>query len=1068
VSVQKIFGNLKPNFEKFNMKFSHTGTRYVFASKAIGVYISQMGTIAVSDKFGDNEFKMTTAHEIGHFIDNKIGELNGKRWATDDYEGIAGQIAFTFRDNMNKPKSQQTEYINATKECFARALEQFYGVETFGDEAGVTWSYSPMDKFRPFFIADDFVNKEAYYEKLRPLIMEFFQENKDVLEYTYDIDESNDPTPIGNEEELERKAAIESLEALLEVSGGKDEKDIKEAIEAIKVLQGMPIQKMADGGVLDNKLYHGSSHKFDNIILTPATSGESKFLGEGIYISNDREAAESYSQGKYLYEITLSEPLNSLPYMAEIPVERTKDIIEKFKESDDGDLNHLSDWYQDMLDEEEMLWGKDLIKDLQRYELDVNSILIDLGFNAIEAPLNLMNQFARVKPDSSRNINIIKENIVKAELIDAEKMSNGGEIKSGTWKNKRSGKEWSVDVIDDEEAIIYRNNQSKIIPLESLVKNWERVTHKKKEEGGQISTKTEVIETELKNDEVETGKPISFYSLHTINKDKTPDYGERFGQHIEPKGKYLVSVPNSSFKMEDNERASYHYGVTTFKNPLVIEFKNTGATGWKKDLVDTYGKKGKALSKHLIKLGYDGIITKNEESGYVQEIVSLQDTDRIMMADGGEILQSDKITANNWWRQTLSINEQKELEKKYPSLSTEQIWKEEGSPIHSEYLEMQYSYGDLTDKELWKKIQMSKNYHKDVISTDKITLAVLNEHTLGYVNPTQPDTLYILRALISKGATPNYNNNPDVLINKNDNLRLASGKDFDEFGVSFTGFNNPEEYIYNIDESYEEGGELNYPEISSGWSQEWKDAQLDARNYSFLGKKVIELGDYEHTMHGFELQDGARLMIDGDNIWYEDDKNDVLKIQYAASDRDFKRNYARFKDGDQDSIIFPTKKEAQLFYKLLNKYFPFRKKDRKAKLKHTVTQDFKPKTIPNFTNDDFKKFNEKIINLRDYDTDSRNRVNMPYVLKDIKVEKDPDSVYIFSTIEKQDADITDSPYRLSYSFIYDELGNVSHEKLSFGQSVGWGDDYRFLDSKIENHPELVEFIKEIKKMVKPS
>lgn len=237
VSVQKIFGNLKPNFEKFNMKFSHTGTRYVFASKALGVYISQMGTIAVSDKFGDNEFKMTTAHEIGHFIDNKIGELNGKRWATDDYEGLAGQIAFIFRDNMNKPKSAQTEYINATKECFARALEQFYGIETFGDEAGITWSYSPMDKFRPFFAADDFVNKEAYYDKIRPLIIEFFQENKDILEYTYDVDESHDPTPIGNEEELQQKAAIESLEVLLAVSGGKDEKEIKEAIESIKTLQ---------------------------------------------------------------------------------------------------------------------------------------------------------------------------------------------------------------------------------------------------------------------------------------------------------------------------------------------------------------------------------------------------------------------------------------------------------------------------------------------------------------------------------------------------------------------------------------------------------------------------------------------------------------------------------------------------------------------------------------------------------------------------------------------------------------------------------------------------------------
>jgi hypothetical protein len=41
------------------------------------------------------------AHEIAHFIDNRLGIKNGKRWETDNYESTAGIIAFTFRNSMN-------------------------------------------------------------------------------------------------------------------------------------------------------------------------------------------------------------------------------------------------------------------------------------------------------------------------------------------------------------------------------------------------------------------------------------------------------------------------------------------------------------------------------------------------------------------------------------------------------------------------------------------------------------------------------------------------------------------------------------------------------------------------------------------------------------------------------------------------------------------------------------------------------------------------------------------------------------------------------------------------------
>ena len=77
------------------------------------MFVPSYGTIGISDKYGDNQFQSTMAHECAHFIDYFMGQLNGKRWDTDDFEGLAGRIAFEFRDSMNKPKKDQSKYINS-------------------------------------------------------------------------------------------------------------------------------------------------------------------------------------------------------------------------------------------------------------------------------------------------------------------------------------------------------------------------------------------------------------------------------------------------------------------------------------------------------------------------------------------------------------------------------------------------------------------------------------------------------------------------------------------------------------------------------------------------------------------------------------------------------------------------------------------------------------------------------------------------------------------------------------------------------------------------------------------
>lgn len=238
-AVQSVFGNLKDKFIEAKMKISHTGNKLVFARKAIGVYIGSMGTIASSNKYGNIIFDTTMAHEIAHFIDNYLGIKNGKRWATDDYESLAGKIAFTFRNNMNKPKSEQTEYINATKECFARALEQHFAVSKYGEDVEIVYSDSPASAPEKVFTQNAYVGKRAYYDVMKPLIDNFFEENKDFFKLTINLD-ADSPAIIA-ETQLEIKnndvgEAIEALELLLEVSEEQEKEEIKDAIEVLKML----------------------------------------------------------------------------------------------------------------------------------------------------------------------------------------------------------------------------------------------------------------------------------------------------------------------------------------------------------------------------------------------------------------------------------------------------------------------------------------------------------------------------------------------------------------------------------------------------------------------------------------------------------------------------------------------------------------------------------------------------------------------------------------------------------------------------------------------------------------
>lgn len=119
---------------------------------------------------------------------------------------------------------------------------------------------------------------------------------------------------------------------------------------------------------------------------------------------------------------------------------------------------------------------------------------------------------------------------------------------------------------------------------------------------------------------------ITMNYVHIINSTNQPKPIGDFGQKLEPAGEYMSFISPTQPRITlDN----YIYGVIHFNNPLLIEYKNTSSTGWKKDLSEMFGgKTGKALSNAIKKAGYDAVVTYDEYKGAREwlEIVNLSGT----------------------------------------------------------------------------------------------------------------------------------------------------------------------------------------------------------------------------------------------------------------------------------------------------------------------------------------------------------------------------------------------------------------------------------------------------------
>lgn len=117
----------------------------------------------------------------------------------------------------------------------------------------------------------------------------------------------------------------------------------------------------------------------------------------------------------------------------------------------------------------------------------------------------------------------------------------------------------------------------------------------------------------------ETGVSVTF--RYVRNTESAANFGSRFGQDIEPAGRYLLHGDPG------HAPRGWESGTVTFRNPLVIPLSGDpeaiyGPTGWKARLRDATGLSGRALSRHLVSLGYDGIVTVDAD-GYTREIVDM-------------------------------------------------------------------------------------------------------------------------------------------------------------------------------------------------------------------------------------------------------------------------------------------------------------------------------------------------------------------------------------------------------------------------------------------------------------
>lgn len=129
------------------------------------------------------------------------------------------------------------------------------------------------------------------------------------------------------------------------------------------------------------------------------------------------------------------------------------------------------------------------------------------------------------------------------------------------------------------------------------------------------------------------------------NMEPAQYYGSMFGQDVEPAGTYVIE--------KDTDRAvkePWVSGLAVIKNPITIEVDDDTQISYKYELAKEYKAKGKQLTKKLMGLGYDAIITMKD--GETNEIILFPNCDFMLNS-----LNENKFLIKTLLRENLLENE---------------------------------------------------------------------------------------------------------------------------------------------------------------------------------------------------------------------------------------------------------------------------------------------------------------------------------------------------------------------------------------------------------------------------
>lgn len=123
----------------------------------------------------------------------------------------------------------------------------------------------------------------------------------------------------------------------------------------------------------------------------------------------------------------------------------------------------------------------------------------------------------------------------------------------------------------------------------------------------------------------ETDTPVTFKYVRNTKSAPRPRHSflDQYQQRIEPHGRYLLHNPDPG-----DIPSGWETGTVHFKHPLVVWFnKKPGGyydeDSWKAQLQQHYKRQGLALSRAIVRDGYDGVVTVMPGTGDTREIVDL-------------------------------------------------------------------------------------------------------------------------------------------------------------------------------------------------------------------------------------------------------------------------------------------------------------------------------------------------------------------------------------------------------------------------------------------------------------